>query len=466
MTVPLDLRTARRRYVTTCVLFWLPLGLAVTPLILLFTERGMSLTAIAGFFVAHSLTAAGLELPTGGLSDVLGRRPVLAAAGLLNVAAFTLQGLGTAPWVLILAMALMGAGRALSSGPIEAWYVDTVQADSGPDAELRTGLARGGVATSAALAAGTVLGGALPWLLAWGPDVGARLSQATSGMVIPLSVPPLAGAVVEIFFVLHVLTALPEPPRPHRTPGSVFRGIPATVADGLRLGAHDVLVRRVLLGAGAAGSALATIELLTPGRAAAFTGAPESGAMLFAAVACTGFVCSGIGSHLAPSAARLAGGGERAILLSLGISASGLLLLSATALATGPVPMALAASGYGLVYLGLGAAGPSENDFLHRRVPSAGRATALSVQSLALQLTGALTGLAVGVLPPGPLRWLPGGAALIAGALLWIHRGDHTAPDLAGSDRPEQPGSLPPQRPEDLEVGPGQGRTSGPRVSP
>lgn len=76
MTGPLDIRTARRRYTTVCVLFWLPLGLSVAPQILLFTERGMTMAAIAGFFAAHSLTAAALELPTGGLSDVLGRRAV------------------------------------------------------------------------------------------------------------------------------------------------------------------------------------------------------------------------------------------------------------------------------------------------------------------------------------------------------------------------------------------------------
>src|SRR5687768_6377038 len=122
MTGPLDVRTARRRYITVCVLFWLPLGLSIAPLILLFTERGMAMAAIAGFFAAHSLTAAALELPTGGLSDVLGRRTVLASAGLLNLTALTLVGLGTAPWLLGLGMALMGAGRALSSGPAEAWY--------------------------------------------------------------------------------------------------------------------------------------------------------------------------------------------------------------------------------------------------------------------------------------------------------------------------------------------------------
>src|SRR5690348_2881850 len=104
MTTSLDLHTARRRYVTACALFWLPAGLTTAPLILLFTERGMTMAAIARFFAAHSLTAAALELPTGGLSDVLGRRAVLAAAGLLNLTALTLQALGTTAWVLTLGM--------------------------------------------------------------------------------------------------------------------------------------------------------------------------------------------------------------------------------------------------------------------------------------------------------------------------------------------------------------------------
>ncbi|MER7489618.1 MFS transporter [Streptomyces sp. NPDC126497] len=439
MTGPLDARTARRRYVTVCVLFWLPLGLSIAPMVLLFTERGMAMAAVTGLFAAHSLTAAALELPTGGLSDVLGRRSVLAAAGLLGLAALTVVGLGTAPWLLGLGMALMGAARALSSGPAEAWYVDAVHACSGPGAELRTGLARGSSATSAALAAGTLLGGALPWLLGLGPDLGARLGDATSGLVLPLSLPLLLGAAVEVAFVLYVLTALPEPPRPPATLRDVVGGVPATVTEGLRLGRRDGLVRRVLLSAGAAGGALTSIELLTPGRAAALTGTSESGAVLFAALACAGFVCSGVGNHLAPSVARLAGGGERAVLVGLGTGAGGLLLLGATATSAGAVTAALAALGYGSLHFGLGLAGPNENDLLHRRVTGSVRATALSVQSLALQLVGALTGLVVGVLAPGPLPWVLGGAVLLAGALLWIRR----AGDAPAAPRPHAVPSSP-----------------------
>ncbi|MFG2260348.1 hypothetical protein ACGFNZ_48775 [Streptomyces mirabilis] len=179
----------------------------------------------------------------------------------------------------------------------------------------------------------------------------------------------------------------------------VLQGIPATVVGGLRLGARDALVRRVFLSAGAVGCALAALELLTPGRAAALTGASESGAVLYAVIACLGFVSSGVGSHLAPLTARLAGSGQRAVMVSLGA----------------------------------GAAAPSENELLHRRVPSAGRATALSVQSLALQLVAALSGLVVGVLPAGPLPWLLGGTALLAGAVLWIQRDPSTPSRTANS---------------------------------
>lgn len=207
-------RAARRTFVTVSFLFWLPAGLGLAPMVLLLTERGLTLAAVAAAYAAHSLTVAVLELPTGGLSDVIGRRTVLAGAGTLNACALALVGLGTTPWVIVLGMALMGAGRALSSGPAEAWYVDTVHAHAGPDAELRTGLAHGSAASSGAIALGVLTGGALPWLLGLGPDPGAWLRASTSGLVLPLSVPLLLGVAVEIVYVLHVLTALTEPPRP------------------------------------------------------------------------------------------------------------------------------------------------------------------------------------------------------------------------------------------------------------
>ncbi|GAA3486829.1 MFS transporter [Streptomyces cremeus] len=417
---PDALRTARRRYVVVTLLFWLPIGLGFGTAVLLFTERGLGLAAVAACFAAHSVTAAVLELPTGGLSDVLGRRPVLAAAGLLNTAALTLQAVVASPAMLAVSMALMGAGRALSSGPAEAWYVDTVQAHGGPDADLRTGLAHGGTASSVGLGAGSLVGGTLPLLIGLGPDLGSWLARVTGGAVVPMSVPRLTGAAVAVVFVLYVLSALREPPRAPSTLRGVLRGVPATVLDGVRLGAREVTVRRVLLSAAAAGVGLAAMELLLPVRAAGVTGALESGALAYSLVGCAGFALAGCGSALAPLTARWTRSGERAVLAGLGVSACGLALLGVTALSVSPLAIGVALVGYGLFYLGLGSAGPNENELLHRRVTSAQRATALSVQSLALQVTAGLSGIVLGAVPAGAGPWLLAGAAVLCGALLWV----------------------------------------------
>lgn len=459
MTGPLDPRTARRRFASVTFLLWLPAGLCLPTMVLLMGERGMGLSAVAGLFAVHSLTVAALELPTGGLSDAIGRRAVLAFAGVLSVAAMLLLALGTTLWALVLAMVLMGSGRALSSGPAEAWYVDTVQARSGSDAELRTGLARGNTASAAALALGTLCGGGLPWLLDLAPLPSAWTASIASGPVLPLSIPPLVGAVVGLVHTVYVLTALPEPPRAPTTVRGVLRGVPATMLDGLRLGTRNLLVRRVLSSTAAMGTALAAIELLAPGRSAELTGAPESGALLFASLACAGFVCTALGSHAAPAVARLTGSGERAILVALGVSVTGLLLLGVTVLWSGPSALGLAAAGYALVYLGLGSSGPNQNTLLHRNVDSTGRATALSVQSLAQQLAGALAGLVIGALPSGPLPWLLAGAVLLAGALPWARGGRRDSAASGGRPlrQPEAEPSEPsgPSEADDKVGGPG-----------
>ncbi|OKJ18325.1 MFS transporter permease [Streptomyces sp. CB00316] len=437
----LDPLTARRRFAMVSFLFWLPIGMSIATGVLLFTDRGMGLAAIAGFFAVHSLTAAAMELPTGGLSDVIGRRAVLATAGLLNCTAFTLFGLAATAWAITLGMALMGCARALSSGPAEAWYVDTVHAHAGPDADIRTGLARGGSAMSAALALGTLLGGGLPWLLGRGPGVGEWLTDATGGLVIPLSVPALLGALVEIVFVLYVVSALPEPPRPRATLRGVVGGVPAAIAAGLRLGARNTVIRRLLLTASTTGAALAAVELLTPRRAAALMGTAESGAVVFAGLACAGFVCSAVGSQLGPFAARLARSSGRAVLAGRGVVVLGLTLLGVTTGSTSGSATAAAVTGYALVYLGLGVAAPNANDLLHRRVDASGRATALSVQSLALQLVAAGAGLAVGILPLGPLPWLLAAAVVLGGALLWVRRADGSPQGDLASALPVPAGS-------------------------
>jgi MFS family permease len=110
------------------LLQWLPVGLTIVPMVLLLLERGFSLAEIAALGAISAVTVGVLELPTGGLADVIGRKPVLIASAVAHAVALLLLGLSGSFALLAGSAALRGIARALSSGPLEAWYVDTAQA--------------------------------------------------------------------------------------------------------------------------------------------------------------------------------------------------------------------------------------------------------------------------------------------------------------------------------------------------
>ena len=83
----LDTRGARRRYLVLIGLRWLPTGLLIPVTVLLALSRGLSLTEIGLVFSLQGLVVLVLELPTGGLSDALGRRPVLILASCIGLLA-------------------------------------------------------------------------------------------------------------------------------------------------------------------------------------------------------------------------------------------------------------------------------------------------------------------------------------------------------------------------------------------
>ncbi|WP_405016814.1 hypothetical protein OHV05_06675 [Kitasatospora sp. NBC_00070] len=97
MTAPHPLHAARRRYLTVSFLCRLPVGLTIAPLVLLLTERGVTLTGAAGLVAAYSVQSLAPQL-TG------------AAAGLLAGA----LPVGPPPWLL--AGAILPAGALLRSG--------------------------------------------------------------------------------------------------------------------------------------------------------------------------------------------------------------------------------------------------------------------------------------------------------------------------------------------------------------
>ena len=100
-----------------------------------------------------------LELPTGGLADALGRKPVLVLAGAVSLASLAMLAVAPTRSCMFVGRTslLQGVYRALDSGPLEAWYVDPALA-ADPKADIERGLCRGGVVIGVSIAGGALLG--------------------------------------------------------------------------------------------------------------------------------------------------------------------------------------------------------------------------------------------------------------------------------------------------------------------
>lgn len=408
-TTPISVEQAERRYVALTALRWLPVGVTLPVTVLLALSRGLTLADVGLVFLVHSVLVAVLELPTGGLADVLGRRPVLVASGVLHLLSCLAYATADSLPGFLLGACLLAAGRALDSGPLEAWYVDAVhQAD--PTADVTRGLARSGVADCLALAAGAVVGGLMPGLL----------GGAAAGL---LRAPYLTGAALNLLSIgavlLLVTTNGPGRSRASTVTGSagqdgvlheqagqdgaghtgprgtvlasMRRGVlavPRTVRDATALSGRDAALRRVLLLSLVCGYSLSTLELMGPALFAELAGSTTGGSGVFGVVMAVSFLGGATGSALAPRCRRLARGSTRWAVGGLTVL-SGLALLAVAGAGT----VALAGAGYACFHLGNAAGWPLLRALAHGRVVAAQRATVVSAWSLALQAGAGLSNL-------------------------------------------------------------------------
>ncbi|TDD16914.1 MFS transporter [Nonomuraea diastatica] len=403
-------RSALRRYMLVSFLTWLPLGLAMAAQVLLMTERGLGLAEIGLATTVFSIVTVSLELPTGGLADVLGRRVVLAASAVFTVAGLALMSVSTTLGMFMVGSVLKGVARALSSGPATSWYVDTLHGIEGRDADLKPGLARGGAMEAVALCAGVLAGGVLPLLV-------------PPSLILPLAAPSLLGAVAAAVLLLVVMLALPEPAHRRRTLSSVLREVPVTVAGGIRLAAGRALLRRLMMVAAATGAVLMAIELLTPGRLAELAGTAEEGSLAYAVVAALGFAGSAMGSALVPRVARLAGGSAGGAVAGTVLAALSVGALAATAGLDGLPGTLSAALAYVVLFVGVSLTGVLCLELTHKTVTAAERTTVTSTSSIALQSGGTLANLTLGALAAQAglaAAWGVVAVVMLASALLFV----------------------------------------------
>ncbi|WP_435830173.1 MFS transporter [Micromonospora echinospora] len=370
----LTVRQVRRRFLLLHGLRWLPVGLLIPVFVLLMQERGLTIAQIGAATAAQGLVVLLLELPTGGLADALGRRPVLLTAAAVNLASLALFVVADTFSVFVVVWLLQGVYRALDSGPLESWYVDASLA-ADPDVAYEKGLGQGGTVLGISISAGALIGGGLVTLGPVGP-------------VSALTTPLLLAVVLQLVVLVALATLLVEP-GPVRGRGALRSSLAA--APGMVGQAFGLLRRsRVLLALVAVelfwGFGMTTFETLLPVRLAEVTGDADRAAVLLGPAGSVAWLASAAGAALTPLLARWWGAAPAAALLRVvqGLTVAGMGLLA------GPVGVLLA---YLACYTVHGASNPLHMGLLHRQVDGPYRTSVISLNSMVAMPAGALGGV-------------------------------------------------------------------------
>lgn len=408
---------------------------------------------IFGVFVASAAFTAGMvvfEIPTGVLADTWGRRlsfllsTATLLAGTLGYALLAELHAGLAAFSAV--SVLLGLAFTFYSGAVEAWLVDALRA-TGYTGPLDHVFARGALVTGACMVVGTVGGGFLG-------DIRLSLPYAVRGGLL----------------LLLLVVAVPTMHEVGFTPRSVgLRDLPCEMAaigrDGLTYGWRRRSVRYLIAASAVEVGFLSWgfyawqpyfLDLL--GRQAIWAAGLFSSLISLATMA---------GNALVDQLARFASRRTTLLLAAAvveGIAVTGVGLARSFWLAAG---LYLAAS------VAMGVIFPVKQAYMHEVIPSAQRATVVSVDSMVGNAGGVVGQVGLGYLSRSfsiPIGFVAGGLGtlLVLPVLGLLRRMDEPADHLAGpagTTGPLAPAGLPPLASVDGTRHSGPETTAGDRIS-
>jgi predicted MFS family arabinose efflux permease len=277
--------------------------------------------------------------------------------------------------------------RALDSGPLEAWLVDTIH-ESEPEADVDQPLARAATIVGVAIAAGALASGGIIW---WHP--------VTS--VLGHSVSAIDGAVwvFALLTILHLAAAwLLVRERPRNAPGGRLAGVgasvqeaPCVIGSGLRLVRYSPVLLGLMMAETFWSVGMVTFESLMPLRLEELLGSAQQAGALIGPAAAAAWGLFAAGAALAGVASKRVGV-ARAAMLGRVLNGVGALVMG---LVAGPLALVVA---YLFTYSTHGMNGPPHAALLHRVATSQNRTVVLSMNSMMAFLAFAIAAPLLGAL--------------------------------------------------------------------
>ena len=151
-------------YIVNRVFHWLIMGLTIPVITMILLDKGLDFLEVGLLISIQSAMVIIMELPSGAMSDAIGRKRVYMIAMIASLICSFLFMFVSGFTLLALVAAINGVVQALSSGTIDAWFVDEFK-EKYPDENLQKALAKIQISTLISLALSSVIGGILPMTL-------------------------------------------------------------------------------------------------------------------------------------------------------------------------------------------------------------------------------------------------------------------------------------------------------------
>jgi len=401
----------QRTYYLIISLFWLATSLPIALFILLAQARGLDLLQIGVTMGIYSLTIVLLEVPTGGLADAVGRKRVTVLAYSCIMVSGAILLLAFSFPIFLLGFALNGVGRALSSGALDAWFVDALQA-ADPEIELQPALAKSGTFALLALGIGTLSGSLIP-------NYFSHLPQDGAAILTPMAIPYLFAFLIYCLTLAATILLVKEA---HPSTGKTtwvrqIRQTPAMIGAAFTLSRRNPILTLLLGASLAAGLTLVGLETFWQPHFADLLGGSEGRTFFFGVVMGGNYLVGMLGNMLATPLSRLLR--KRYGLVCAVFQGVRGLILIALALQTNTTAALIL---FWLVYLNMGVVNSPHSALLNGQIPAQNRSAMLSVQSMADYLGAVVGGIGFGCIAEYSsinAAWIVAGVVLVVSLVLY-----------------------------------------------
>jgi len=395
-------------------LHWSITGLFIPVISLFQLAGGMNLAQIGINLAVYSGMTIALEIPTGTFADTFGRKRIYSIALFTMISGLSVLLLFRQMIAVTIGFGLLGAGRALSSGTMDALFVDEFQRLL-PEKQLDLFFSRVNAAVLISLAGSSLAGGYIPKIL--GPRMQSFFGDPeTQSIYSATFVIMIVMAVILLIFTacIQERSGNDENPAESEPDISEIRSVLRTAGAAMRKNSILVLL---LCSSAAWGLSFSGVEAFWQPRLSAVLDGAGTRTELFGYLSMGYFLMGAVGGIISPLVTRMFRGAYAVSMIFLRICMGAVLLLLA-----GVSQLGAFSAVYLLLFFFNGLSEVPHTSLFHREVSSEIRSTLISVDSVFLQAGGIAGSLLFGFLSEQysiMFSWRIGAAVLALSAFFY-----------------------------------------------